>query len=495
MTVNVHNLIAAIVPEVYCDRLLRKEVKEIAKKEGYLKAAEKAKPVEAQFMDLEQERFINNPFLLRNIKNPIEKHTIVYDNFSQALEPIYFWILDYINVEYKDSDKLIDNFLTSPGSAQFGEIGQRTTRMQEEAMKMFQTSGVIIKSILQIVYDLKEFKIRLSLYDDLKSSDSKIKSAALLSLKQIWLDQVDFTKRGTTSLKQMAAQFDYVTILDAFFAANTLDDVKNLDLNERVKRILEQRVAEFEKWIKESERELRKRFEIERIYLKNQVNSVMLYARWIKPYLRAAKQLEQQEKTTPHIINAFNSTLLELSIIGKRLYNVEEDIGQSALPKAYRKLTGKGFTSIVVVEFRYRSAPERISQQGGYGYRGRIEIDFTSYALAKDEIKLMKELIEKDNFGDLISMIEGSTTESLQQIQADLDEFIGGKEEKKKESEDVNPFTSLFSIFKPQKKESEGLSADSDDDLILRNQAILRGREECYKLYGNFKATINMPNF
>ena len=371
MAIGVHNLIAAINPEIYCDPEVKSEVKKMVKEKGYLAGAEKAKARESEFMDLELQRVTPNPFKLEGIKNPIEKHTLVYDNFSQALEPIYFWILDYINKEYKESEKLADNFITSVGSAQFGEMGQRATRMQEEAMKMLATSGTIIKSILNLIYDLKEFKIRLSNYDDLKSQNKAIKSAAFLSLKQIWLDQVDFTKRGTTSLKQLAAQYDYVTIIDAFMVANSIEDVNKLDLNDRVKRILEQRVAEFFKWIKESEQELRKRFEIEKIYLRNQINSVKLYARWIKPYLKSARQLEQRTKVSASLINAFNTTLLELTILGKGNYEIDLDISNNVIPRSFKTVTKKKFYPIIIVEFQYRSAPERM-QQGGYGFRGRV---------------------------------------------------------------------------------------------------------------------------
>jgi len=33
-------------------------------------------------------------------------------------------------------DKLVDNFVAAPGSGQFSEIGQKATKMQEEAMKL-----------------------------------------------------------------------------------------------------------------------------------------------------------------------------------------------------------------------------------------------------------------------------------------------------------------------------------------------------------------------
>ena len=99
MAVNIHQLIAAILPDVYCDKSVRSEVKKIASIEGYLKAAEKAKPVETEFIDLEKEMFVGNPFKLTGLKNPTEKHLLVIEDISKGLEPIYFWMLDYINEE------------------------------------------------------------------------------------------------------------------------------------------------------------------------------------------------------------------------------------------------------------------------------------------------------------------------------------------------------------------------------------------------------------
>ena len=295
----------------------------------------------------------------------------------------------------------------------------------------------------------------------------------------------------------MAAQYDYVTIIDAFMASNSLDDLKKLDLNERVKRILEQRVSEFEKWLKESEQELRKRFEIEKIYLKNQVNSVKLYARWIKPYLKAASQLEQRASSTSSLINAFNTTLLELAILGQGRYEPIRDVHLGLLPKSFKNITARKYSPIIIVEFKYRSAPERI-QQGGYGFRGRAEIIFTSYALNEQELKILKQELEKDDLGDLMKMLEGSTTDSLEQIQVDLDEFLEDKKkDEKKDAEDTNPFSALFSIFMPKKEKTEqkGITKDSDAERVIRNQAIILARVECSKLYGAYKGSNEMPSF
>ena len=63
-------------------------------------------------------------------------------------------------------------------------------------------------------------------------------------------------------------QSAFITLIDAFLSVKTVKDVDNLDLNERVKRIVKERLAEFNIWLGESESELRKRYEIEKSYLR-----------------------------------------------------------------------------------------------------------------------------------------------------------------------------------------------------------------------------------
>src|SRR3989344_2626850 len=407
--------------------------------------------------------FVGNPFKLTGLKNPTEKHLLVIEDISKGLEPIYFWMLDYINEEYTDSVKLVDNFVTSVNSQQFSESGQKATRMQEEAMNLMQTSGVLIKSILNLIYDLREFKIRLSTYDDLKSKEDTKKNSAFLVLKQMWMHQVDTAKRGTGSINALAQQLDFVILRDAFMAASSLEEVDNMDLNDRVKRILRQRVWEFELWVKESEKELRKRYEIEKIYLKNQLNSARLYARWVKPYLRASKDLEQRAQRNSSLVNAFNTTLLELSVLGKKKYNIKEGISMNSIPKHFFKTIKKNYNFIAIIEFRFRSIPER-NNQGGYAFRGRAEIEFTSYVMTDKELEIFLKEVEKDDVGDLMRFAEGMTDDSLAKIQFDLDEFLEDEKkmsDKKKEIEDkkkegdVNPFSALLSIFKSDKKENK----------------------------------------
>ncbi len=504
MGVDIKNLVAAINPDLYCDPSLKSEVKKIAKKEGHLKAAEKAKFRETEFLDVYNVQFVKSPFDLPGLKSPIEQHKLIYDASAHSLEQIYFWILDNINAEYKKTTKLVDNFIASPGSGLFAEMGQRVTRMQEEGMKIFGTINTVIRSVLNIIYDLKEFKIRISLYDEYKSKDKKRRDAALLALKQIWMDRVD-VGRGAGSINGMSQQLDFVTLRDAFMAVSSLKDVDDLDLNERVKRILKQRVAEFFKWIEESEMELRKRYEIEKTYLKSQVNSIKLYARWAKPYLKAAKDLEQRATANAALVHTFNTALFELTLLGEGEYDPKKDVSTGVLPKFFEYGKFRKYIPLIIVEFNFRSIPERADQRGGYGYRGKAEISFTGVALNEDELKILKEKIAENDFGDLYELIEGSTDKSFGEIQKDIDEFLGEgekKEEERDDDDDVNPFAALFSFFKWEKKDKEeekdlskGIEPDSDYEKVLRSQAILSARIGCRKVYDGYKKSNEMPSF
>src|SRR3989344_1588269 len=233
MALDIHKLIVAIAPEVFCqptidenDRQVNliQRVKEIRAKEGYKAASEKAKVREYAFMDLidiANTNAVNAP----GLKAPIEKHTLVYDSFGESLEPIYFWVLDRMGMLGIKPEKLVDNFVSSPGSGHFSEMGAKATKMQEEAMKMLGAANQVVKSILNIIYDLKEFQLRLDLYDRYKDkSKSDLQRSALLSLKQIWMDTVD-TKRGNSAILMLARNFDYVTLIDAFMSAESIGDV------------------------------------------------------------------------------------------------------------------------------------------------------------------------------------------------------------------------------------------------------------------------------
>ena len=391
---------------------------------------------------------------------PLANHKLVYDSSAETLEPIYFFILDLMNDFGLAPQKYIDNFSSSPGSGHFGELGQRATIMQQQAAKLMGDVNTVLRSVLNVIYDLKEFRIRLQSYDDLKTGD---KDSAILSLKQIWMDKVDITK-GNSSLKAMGlGQAGFATLIDAFLAAKDLKDVDKLDLNDRVKRILKPRIHEFYSWLTQSESELRKRYELEKTYLKSQVNSLKLYSRWAKPYLRVAQELESKDMgREAALVKTFNTIILELTLLGKNKIDVESAALQGDLPRELKKMKIKrGYNGCVLVEFRFRGIPQRMGgQQAHYTFGGRTEVTFMSYALNDDELKKIDEELEKSDVSDVLKLVEGATTESLDQLDSEINFFLEEEPQEKiksKSTDSSNPFFALIGKYnekEPKKKEA-----------------------------------------
>ena len=434
--------------------------------------------------------------------------TLVYDSPTETLEPLYFFILDLMNQFGLNAEKLVDNFSSTPGSGHFGELGQRATIMQQNATRILGDVNNVLRSVLNITYDLKDFKTRLQMYDDLK--DDKKKEAAKLSLKQIWMDRVDINK-GNSSIKAMAlGQGGFQTLLDAFLVAKDEKDVDKIDLNDRVKRILKPRIQEFNVWLKESEKELRKRFDLEKSYLRSQVNALKLYSRWAKPYLRAATELEMGSSSRePSLVKVFNSLLLELTLFGKSKLDVVKESFAGSLPDEFRKMKmRRDYFSCVLVDFRFRGIPQRAGQQQHYVFGGRAEVTFSSYALNSDELKKLDEELEKSDINDVLKLVEGTTSESLEVMQKDIESFLEDTDKGEKKSGDsANPFLALFGVYsekKDEKNESKkSLSGKRGklkrDDWIekthLRKLASENSKDTAFNLFDIYKKAHGMPSY
>ncbi len=444
---------------------------------------------------------------------PLAEHTLIYDSSSETLEPIYFFILDLMNDFGLKPEKLVDSFISSPGSGHFAELGQRATIMQQQGAKLLGDVNTVLRSVLNIIYDLKEFRIRLQHYGDLKSD--KNKEAATLALKQIWMDKVDIQK-GNSSIKAMAlGQAGFQTLINAFLASKDIGDVNKLDLNEMVKRILKPRIQEFNIWIIESENELSKRYEIEKTYLRSQVNSLKLYSRWAKPYLKAAQQLETSEiggARNPALVKTFNTILLELTLLGKSKIKVKESALEGALPsdftrESFLKTLKRNYYGCVLVDFMFRGIPQRVAQQPHYAFGGRAEVTFRAYALNEEEIKKINDELKQSDVGDVLKLIEGSTSESLEKLQEDINFFLEEKsEEKEKPKEDYSKKIKEFipnikknfkeAFFGKSKSKKEEIKQDSFiEKEHIRPLAIKSATETAFRIFDVYKKGHGMPSY
>lgn len=448
-------------------------------------------------------------------------HTISYDSGAETLEPIYFFILDLMESFGLRPEKLIDNFSSSPGSGHFSELGMKASQMQQQGSKLLGDINTVLRSVLNLIYDLKEFRIRLQSYDDVKSSDKAKAEAAILSLKQLWMDKVDIQK-GNSSLKAMGlGQAGFVTLIDAFLAVKDEKDADKLDLNERVKRILKPRIHEFNDWVSKSEDELRKRYEIEKTYLKSQVNSLKLYTRWAKPYLKAARELEAKEmRREPALVKTFNTIILELVILGKRKINIKGSALEGDLPSGFAddkflKMQKRDYFSCIVIEFKFRGIPQRVSQQSHFTFGGKADVTFKSYALNSDEIKKLDYELDESDVEDALHLIDGMTKESLEQIKDEIDYFINEPEkdskEKTKQKSGNNPFLALIGAYnkkpeKPKEKKSDEKNKEDLKDFIvkpdnwfedehIRPLAADTAKETLFSLFDIYKKSHGMASF
>mgnify|MGYP001603298880 CR=1 FL=1 len=455
-----------------------------------------------------------SPFYKKK-KGPSGESTLIYDSPSETLEPLYFWILDFAQRRIGGKvEKIIDNFASSPGSGHFSELQGKASQMQQEASRVLGTINNILKGILNLIYDLKEFKIRLSHYEEAESNDKLKAEAGLLALKQIWMDKVDM-QRGQGSINALSSgNLNFVTLRDAFMTVSSLKDVDGMDLNKRVKRILKPRLQEFFEWQKRSKAELEKRFEIEKTYLKSQVDALKLNARWAKPYLRAAQQLTANEKlySNPALVSVFNTIILELTLMAYRDVNVNESITAKALPREFGKIKKlRTYYSVSIVDFNFRGIPSKMGQH--YLFGGRAEVNFKAYALNEDELTLFRDKLSESDFDAALKFVQGMTDESLAQLKIDLDELLGEKkkEEKKKEEKGSNPFSSLFS-FKSKKEESKedkeeklkkkikelkekGIKKDSYAEKYIRSLAEANAINSSWDLYEVYKKSHGMASF
>ncbi len=499
MVATIQQIIGKVNPELYAEN-----GKELLKKYGSINKipSDKIKPKPSKDKDGNE-----------------SVHTLIYDSPSEALEPVYFFILDLMNDFGLAPEKLIDNFVSSPGSGHFSELGQRATVMQQQATNLMGQINTLLRSVLNIVHDLKDFKMRLRAYDDLKSKEENIKEGAKLSLKQIWLDKVDITK-GQSSIKGMAlGQADFQTLLDAFLVAKNEKDAEKIDLNERVKRIVKSRIYEFNIWLTESEKELRKRYELEKSYLKSQVNSLKLYSRWAKPYLKAAQKLEMKSEGIERdaaLVKTFNTILLELTLLGKNKLKVKESSLEGDLPsdfsnERFLKTLKRNYFSCILIDFKFRGIPNRVSQRGDYSFGGKTEVTFSSYALNDDELKKIDEELKKSDLGDVLKLIEGATDESLNKMQEEINMFLEEKENeknKKSSNSEVGPFSALIGSYKKSDKSKKKDSKKKDEKKSIKIQkdswieknhirplALEKATETVFTLFDIYKKAHQMPSY
>ena len=240
--------------------------------------------------------------------------------------------------------------------------------------------------------------------------------------------------------------------------------------------------------------------------MKSQVNNLKIYSRWVKPYLKAAHDLERKEVSgEPALVKAFNTILLELTLLGKSEIKVEEAALAGDLPIDLQKLKVKRkYYKCVLIDFKFRGIPQKIPQSQHYAFGGRAEVTFASYALNEDELTKLKEELDSSEIDDVLALIEGSTTESLSHLEGEINEFLDEiKEDEKGNQDESNPFVALLGGYNKEEAKKEDKKSSSIkirlDDYIekehLRAYAAAEAEAATFKLFDVYKKAHGMPSY
>jgi hypothetical protein len=341
------------------------------------------------------------------------------------------------------------------------------------------------------------------MYKQADDKDRGRAEAGILALKNVWLDKVDLPQRGRGSIHQMTYEMGFTTLRDAFFAARNVDDVDKMDLGDRVKRALKPRLAEFYEWKSRSGVELKKRYEIEKAYLKSETAALKLYTRWAKPYLRIAEELGMRagKPKTPDIVNTFNTMILELKLFAKKEMKVKGFIEEHKLPKTFEKTKfRRSYFSCILVDFKFRGLPFR-TPQGHYIFGGKAEISMKAFALNSDELKLLDKALNEDDLAAALGLVEEATDKSLKEMQEDLDHFLKDEDEANKQGGAGNKKQAKKSEPKKEPEYTlETLPKDNYEESILRKLTEREVSNACFSLYDVFKksrgwASYTAPDF
>ena len=125
-----------------------KDIKENKDKTKYIKRLLAKESYKDLKKDLTKELV---PLILEDKKKVEKSYSLIYDSMNESLEPIYFWMLDFLRDKAPaglglDLWKGPEDFEASVTSGYFGEIGQRSSLMQQKAMEYLGTINNIINS-------------------------------------------------------------------------------------------------------------------------------------------------------------------------------------------------------------------------------------------------------------------------------------------------------------------------------------------------------------
>ena len=441
---------------------------------------------------------------------------IIFESMQSSVESLYFWILRFLRATtgfgfgLKRIEKIQDLYSAAEASSLWGAQEQRKGLQQDKVSQYMATIGKMIKDTFQVLRELRIIDERLALYDEYNeySKGDQNKSSGAVALKGTWVDLVEGGTKNPASVYGLASQVGFVTLPDLFFIVHPkkVDDVdrevnklKGQGINRKVREVLGRKLKQFIIWKEKTEQELRTRKNFVLKYLRMHVNNVKLYIQWVKPYLRAVKNLQMNpNENNPDIARAFETSQIQLELL--------------AIGEKYSRTTSEGYEveyqfkkyfPCVRVHFNHVVLPQMAFQkefQRGPIHSGRTEIKIVPYVLTEEQIQEYKAAKDKESLEeieDLVPSLEGALSSLGDELTKYLKEAGEIQEEIKQKNElstgILTPFTSIFKgISQIFSRSKSSQSMVKKDVMGEKEAAEAQAKTISYVLYDVFKKTHGM---
>ncbi len=436
---------------------------------------------------------------------------LIVESIRSGVEAHYYWFLNFLRtttgfgLSIDKIFKVKDIYAAGEASSLWGSQEQRKGIQQDKVSQYMATIGKMIKDTFQIIRELRIIDERLEYYDGF----NKGKRDAVTALKGIWIDLVEGGTKNPASVFGLASQVGFATLPDLFFTVNPRDKesvvkevnkLKGQGINRKVREVLERKLFQFLVWKEKTEKEITDRKNFILKYLRMHFNNIKLYINWVKPYLKAVKQLQSMSTAeTPYVASTFESaqTELELLAVGKKyIYTTEEGYEE--------EFEFSKYYPCLIIRLNHLAMPQMAFQkefQRGPIHTGRTEIKILGYALTEEDIKKYIAAKDKETFTEIEDLIP-SLSDSLNAIGDELQKYLeqaGELMEKKEETSKKEPgsiFTPFASVFKGiqgifSKTTGKPRSIKKSED-IQKKVAMDMAKAQSFVLYDIFKKTHGM---
>lgn len=355
------------------------------------------------------------PYRSTGFPKPGKRYRLIFESFNMSLEEMYFWSINHIKHDqsFPDLKKVTDVFSASENSAFFGQSAQRLSIQEDRASGFLKGISELVKTLFQIVRELRIIDERLEIYKNWTKSKS-----ADATLKGIFADFAE--NKGAQmqpgSIYHLSNQVGYAVLPDLFFNTVVYDKedvgkiVEGLSFNKNVKTVLQRKLYQFIIWKEKTEQELdtRRRFQIK--YLRQHYMIIKTYMGWVKPYLKHIKRLQMSEEQLDSVdlISSFETSATEIEVICKK-----------PLPK-------NSYNAIVLMTFHFTTRPVmqyRQEYNQGPIHVGRGMMTYRAYAWTDKEVKQYKQMRD-DEDRELLGLVDDQLKAAMDMLGNDLDSYL-----------------------------------------------------------------------